>query len=94
MRRREIQLNAEQRAELEKLRDYAPKAYVRERAAAILKVAEQQVASQVAQHGLLKVRQPETVYQWLDRYEAEGVNGLYYRPGRGRKASFFPQKRG
>jgi transposase len=25
------------------------------------------------------------VYKWFDRYEAEGLQGLYIRPGRGRK---------
>lgn len=72
------------------LRDRAEKAYLRERAAALLKIAAGQSAHAVAQEGLLRPRQPDTVYEWLDRYEAEGVAGLTIRDGRGRKAAYEP----
>ena len=86
----QVELNAEQRQELEELRDKGKKAYVRERAAAILKIANGASPHSVARHGLLKVRDPDSVYGWLHRYQAEGVPGLYIREGRGRKAAFSP----
>jgi transposase len=47
----------------------------------------------VARTGLLRPRQPDTVYAWLDRYRAEGIAGLTIRPGRGRKPAFSPSLR-
>ena len=83
-------LTAEQLGELEWARDHHSKPYVRERAAAILKVAEGQSIRQVALNGLLKRREPETVKEWITRYLAEGPAGLLVKPGRGRKPAFFP----
>lgn len=88
--RRTITLSAPARAELEDLRDHAAKPYLRERAAAILKVADGEVAVQVARRGLLRPRDPDTVYSWLDRFAAEGLAGLVIRPGRGRTSTFPP----
>ena len=87
---RQVELTAAQRQELERLRDTAAKAYLRERAAALLKIADGMPAAQVARRGLLRVRRPDTVYDWLNRYEAEGVAGLTLRQGRGRKPAFSP----
>jgi hypothetical protein len=42
----------------------------------MLKIAGGQSPHYVALQGLLKRRQPDTVYQWLDWYEAEGLAGL------------------
>jgi plasmid stabilization system protein ParE len=85
-------LSEDQRQELEKARDHHAKAYVREAAAAILKVAAGLSARQVASQGLLKERDPETVSDWIRRYQAEGLAGLQVRAGRGRKAVFFPSE--
>lgn len=85
-----IELKASEKKALEQARDHSPKAYVRERAAAILKIAEGQSASQVAQHGLLKRRQYQTVCQWVRRYQDGGLPALFVRQGRGRKAAFSP----
>lgn len=74
--RRTIELTKKQRRELEENRDHHAEAYVRERCGAILKVAEGQAAYAVARHGLLKPRDPDAVYHWLDLYEAEGLAGL------------------
>lgn len=79
----------EQRA-LERLRATSPRPYLRERAAALLQIAQGSAPAQVARHGLLQPRDPDTVYAWLDRYLAEGISGLTIRPGRGRKPAFFP----
>lgn len=74
--RRTLTLSAEQRQELTEYRDHDPRPYVRERCAALLKIAGGQAPYEVAQHGLLKGRDPDTVYTWLNWYTAEGVRGL------------------
>jgi transposase len=86
-----LTLTPEQRQELEYGRDHHGKAYVRERCAAILKITDGMSGRQVARHGLLKERDPDTVYSWFHRYQAEGLAGLLIRPGRGRKPAFSPQ---
>jgi transposase len=85
-----LELSNEQKRELEQARDKHPKAYIRERCAAILKIAAGQSAHQVALFGLYKKRAPDTVYMWLHRYQVEGLDGLFMREGRGRKAAFSP----
>lgn len=84
-----LMLNADERRELEQTVATAPKPYLRERAAAILKVANGEVAVQVARAGLLRPRDPDTVYAWLRRFELAGLAGLRIAPGRGRKPAFF-----
>lgn len=64
-------LTAKQWDDLEWARDRHPKPYVRERAAALLKIAQGQSSRQVALHGLLKKRRPETVCAWVKRYKAK-----------------------
>jgi transposase len=61
-------------------RDHDPKPYVRERCAAILKIADGLSPHAIARTGLLKPRDPDTVYAWLDAYEADGFDGLVQRP--------------
>jgi hypothetical protein len=78
-KRRTLKLNKEQQRELTHYRDHDPRPYVRERCAALLKVAAGQSAHAVARQGLLKARDPDTLYQWLDLYEAEGLKGLIAR---------------
>ena len=85
-----IELKSEQRLELEQVRDHHKKPYMRERAAAILKIADGQSGRQVALHGLLKRRDTDTVYSWVHGYQAEGLAGLTIKPGRGRKPAFSP----
>lgn len=89
-RRIRIELSAAQRVELIQTRDQHPKAYLRERAAAVLKVAEGQLVQHVAQHGLLKRHEPETVRSWIDRYQQGGLAGWKIQAGRGRKPKFSP----
>ena len=69
MHRRTLELTPAERQELERTRDRDARAYLRERAAALLKVADGQSASQVAFLGLHKPRKPETLYRWLDYYQ-------------------------
>jgi len=80
-----ITLTGEQRHELELARAYHERPYVRERASAILKIASGMSARQVALRGLMKPRDPDTVYAWIRRYRKEGLEGLLVKPGRGRK---------
>ena len=80
MVRHALSLTEEQRQELLRLRDHDPLPYVRERGAALLKIAEGQSPHRVAQFGLLKRRDPDTVYAWLGRYQAEGAAGLIAHP--------------
>jgi hypothetical protein len=77
-KRRTLQLSPEQRAELESIRNRDPRAYIREKAAALLKIADGMTPHAVARHGLLRCRDPDTVYGWLDDYELTGT--LKIRP--------------
>jgi Helix-turn-helix domain len=85
-----VSLRPEQMRELRHLRDHDPTPYVREKAAAILKVAAGHSVRAVARAGLLRPRRRETVASWVRRYLADGAAGLRVRPGRGRKPAFFP----
>ena len=89
----QLQLNEQQLSELHDIRDHHEKPYVRERAAAIIKVGSGQSIRQVAMYGLLKPYEPEAVSEWIRRYLAEGPDGLLIRKGRGRKPAFFPSER-
>jgi hypothetical protein len=80
MARRTLSLTEEQRQQLLQLRDHDPHPYVRERGAALLKIAEGHSPHQVARRGLLKPRDPDTLYSWLDRYQASGAQGLIDHP--------------
>jgi hypothetical protein len=75
-RYRTISLSEAQKQALTSLRDQTKEEYVRERCAALLKIEAGETAHRVAQSGLLRPRDPDTVYNWLDIYEAEGLAGL------------------
>ena len=89
-----LELTESQINELKQARVRHEKPYVRERAAAILKVGEGQTIKQTAHHGLLKKRKEQAVKEWISRYLQEGLAGLLIRPGRGRKPAFFPPHEG
>lgn len=78
-RLRTLVLTSKQQCELEQARDHAERPYVRERAAALLKIAAGQTPHAVARQGLLQPRDPDTVYGWLDLYETDGLDGLIAR---------------
>ncbi len=90
----ELKLNETERIQLVQLRDHAVKPYLRERSAALLKIADGQSQNQVALYGLLKRREPETIGEWIKRFREEGIDGLVIRPGRGRKPAFSPSEPG
>src|SRR5438876_1083176 len=85
-----VVLSPVQVQELEQVRDHHPKAYVRVKAAGILKVWAGASRRQVASRGLLKPVRRETVQRWIVRYQHEGVAGLLVKSGRGRKPAFSP----
>jgi len=90
MPRRQLVLNPTERQALVQMRDHARQPYLRERAAALLKIADGMPAALVARQGLLRPRRPDTVYEWLDRYQATGSAGMKVHLGRGRKPAFSP----
>ena len=79
-----------ERMTLIEMRDHHPKAYLRERAAALLKVDAGQPIHRVAQEGLPRQREWETVAGWVKGYEQKGLGSLYVQKGRGRKPAFPP----
>jgi transposase len=85
-----IELTDAQRAELEDVRDHHTKPYMRERAAAMLKIASGVSGREVARHRLLRPHWPDTIYEWVKRYQAKGIAGLKIKDGRGRKPAFSP----
>ncbi|MBK9335582.1 MAG: helix-turn-helix domain-containing protein [Lewinellaceae bacterium] len=85
-----LELSEEERKELEEMVKKSAKSHLRERASALLQIADGRQGKEVAFYGLLRVRRRNTVYEWVHRYKAEGIKGLENKPGRGRKPSFFP----
>ena len=85
-----IELSEAERITFEQMRDHHPKPYMRERAAAILKMADGLTGKFIAKVGLLKPREPQTVGDWRHRFLEFGLAGLQVRRGRGRKPRFSP----
>ena len=77
--RRSLVLDEVQRDALVRCRDHDRRPDVRERCAAILKIAAGASPHWVARHGLLKGRDPDTVYGWLAMYQSGGLIGLIAR---------------
>ena len=90
---RRIEVTPAERDEVLEVVKPDPKPYLRERAAAVVKVADGAVAAPVAAHGLLTRRKPDAVCGWLDRVLEHGVAGLRVRPGRGRTPALPPRAR-
>ena len=87
--RRTLALSPAQCEELVAQRDHDPRPYVRERCAALVKIAEGLSPHAVAQRGLLRARDPDTVYGWLAAYEARGLAGLIARQHGGARRGCF-----
>jgi transposase len=78
-----IQLSDEQRQELEDGRRTGKSHAFRERCQMILLKSEKRPSREIAHFlGCHKI----TVNEWVKRFEAEGIEGLKMRPGRGRRA--------
>jgi len=82
-------LSPGQREELVAHRAHDPRPYVRERCAALVKIADGMSPHAVAQRGLLTERDPDTVYGWLTAYEAEGLAGVVARQHGGARRGCF-----
>jgi hypothetical protein len=89
-----IQLSEAQRQELLHVRAHHAKAFLRERAAAVLKVADGALVQHVAESGLLKRHEPETLKGWIKQYLSAGLVGWQIKAGRGRKPKFSPSDAG
>ncbi len=74
--RRTLPLNPDQRQQLLQHRDHDPRPFVRERCAALLKIADGHSPHAVAVAGLLRPRDPDTVYAWLNHFQRDGLAGL------------------
>lgn len=90
---RTLKLSSKQRKRLIWHRDHDPKPYVRERCALILKVADGLSAHWVARHGLLRPRDPDTTYSWLDAYIEGGYEGLIAHPQGGYRGPNLDERR-
>src|SRR5215831_9232170 len=74
--RRTLRLKTREQRELEHYRDHDARPYVRERCSAVLRIATGETPHAVARQGVLKPRDPDTLYGWLQVYEEEGGTGL------------------
>lgn len=89
-RRYHLTLTEQQQQELIGMRDHDALAYLRVKAAGILKVAQGEPLQAVAGFQLLKPIDPDTLKSWCVRYLQDGRAGLLVQHGRGRKPAFFP----
>lgn len=89
MKKYHLQITEAERASLNRWLKNPPKPYLRERARAILLVADGQEGQAVAKHLRVRVHRT-TIGEWIKRFQAEGVAGLKIKTGRGRKPIFFP----
>ena len=94
MEKLKIELSFDEQKELELVGDNHEKAYMREKASAILQIAEGKSGLEVARKGLLKPRRKNTIYDWVKRYQQDGIAGFLVKSGRGRPSSFSPLKQG
>src|SRR5258708_2275475 len=92
---RTVTLSWVQRRELEQARDHDARPYVRERCAALLKIAAGTPAHAVARQGLLKPRVPAPVYAGLPHSRPDGLAGLTGpRHGGSRRSRLRPRGAG
>jgi hypothetical protein len=75
-----IVLSSAERARLEAARAHDDRAYLRERAAFLLKLADGETIPFIAKHGLLTRRQRGTLYGWLAAYRKGGIDALVMLP--------------
>lgn len=86
---RTLQLNKEQRAELEEGYRNGHSHAFRKRCHLVLLKTEARSSKDV---GAIVGLHPVSVGSWLNRYEEQGITGLKTRPGRGRKPILDPEK--
>lgn len=86
----QLDLSPQRRRSLIQVRDHHAKPHMREKAAALLKLADGWTVKNIARFGLLRPRARNTVAAWVTRYKTAGLRGLAVQPGRGRKSAFSP----
>ena len=72
--RRTLRLKTREQRELEHYRDHDTRPYVRERCSALLRIAAGETPHAVARHGILKPRDPDTLYGWFHVVRQEAVD--------------------
>lgn len=77
--RLKLELSEAERITLQEAVRHHPHPDARERASALLQVQQGRSPHWVAGHGLLRPRDPDSVYQWLEYYQSEGIAGLFHR---------------
>lgn len=82
-------LTADERVVLETLERRGEPAHLREKAHALLLVADGHCATTVARSMLWRPRRAATVRGWVHAYKANGTEGLKVKEGRGRKSLLF-----
>lgn len=87
---RELPLTDTAKAELETVAKHHVKPYMREKARTLLLVNRGIPAAVVARDYLIPIRDPDTVYSWMDKYIEGGIKALLVKAGRGRKPAFSP----
>ena len=88
-----LEMSVEEREKLEHWLKNPPKPYLRERARAILLIADGEEGQRVAEELRIRVHRT-TISEWVKRFQVERVDGLKIKAGRGRKPSFFPSAEG
>ena len=84
---RYIELTATETAQLEKVHLTSPNAVARRRSQCLLLSAKNHSINQLmAVFSVCRI----TVYNWFDRWQAEGLTSLQHRPGKGRKRILAP----
>lgn len=92
-KRYRLELSEEERKALERWVKNPPQPYLRERARAILRVANYEPLYQIAVSLRLRIHR-NAISEWVQRYEKERLEGLRIKTGRGRKAAFSPTQPG
>jgi transposase len=77
-------LNKRERKTLTHIRNLSKKPYQLKRASALLKVTDGMSPHAVALSGLLRKRDPDTVYGWVYAFDALGFLSLSHAPRRGK----------
>lgn len=85
-------MNKRERKSLTHILNRSNRPYQRERAAALLKIAAGMSPHAVALTGLLRQRDPDTVYGWVHAFDADGIKSLSHAQ-RHLKDSLMPDEK-
>ena len=86
---KKVELNEEQRRQLQAWTKNPPRQHLRRKAWAILLSAAGQPAYQVASDRRVHAHRT-SVSAWIENFNAQGLEGLKQKPGQGRKPAFSP----